>query len=88
MIVAKLRSFTVRLVAVIALLSGNAARPQAPPVEGQLRTQFDKAGITSLKFAGDKYDTDCIADPLTTITIARRSSTSQNQGHAPAKSNL
>ncbi|MHB8500594.1 MAG: DUF5695 domain-containing protein [Candidatus Acidiferrales bacterium] len=38
---------------------GTFAQQSSP---SQFRLEFDKAGITSLKFAGDKYDTDYIAD--------------------------
>ncbi|HXJ04919.1 MAG TPA: DUF5695 domain-containing protein [Candidatus Acidoferrum sp.] len=48
------------LVLVFALLPPATAFAQQQPA--QFRVEFDKAGITSLKFAGDKYDTDYIAD--------------------------
>lgn len=38
---------------------------QAAPAAGQFRVAFDKAGITSLKYNGDRYDTDYIADDAT-----------------------
>jgi len=38
---------------------------EAPAVAPQFTLQFDRAGITSLKFAGDKFDTDYIADEST-----------------------
>ena len=38
---------------------------EAPVVAPRFRVQFDRAGITSLKFASDKYDTDYIADEST-----------------------
>ena len=48
--------------------SSGQSRPapatQAQPA-GQFRVQFDNAGITSIKFAGDKFDTDYIADEAT-----------------------
>jgi hypothetical protein len=42
-----------------------AAPAQAEPARGQFLLQFDRAGITSLKFAGDKFDTNYIADEAT-----------------------
>lgn len=44
-------------------LSASSLAQQSAPA--QFRLEFDKAGITSLKFAGDKYDTDYIADEAT-----------------------
>ena len=44
-----------------ALMYGAEARASAP----QFHVQFDRAGITSLKFVGDKFDTDYIADEST-----------------------
>jgi hypothetical protein len=44
-----------------SLLLGAEARAVAP----QFDVQFDRAGITSLKFVGDKFDTDYIADEST-----------------------
>lgn len=49
-------------VAAVLLLDGSLALAQAPPATGQFRVEFDKAGITSFKFVGDKFDTDYIAD--------------------------
>ena len=46
------------------VFSGSMASQQAP-ARPQFQVQFDKAGISSLKFAGDKYDTDYIADEAT-----------------------
>src|SRR5690349_1568719 len=43
----------------------SASFAQETPAAPQFRVQFDKSGITSLKFAGDKYDTDYIADEAT-----------------------
>src|SRR5690349_20186349 len=39
--------------------------PQQTAPAGKFRVAFDKSGITSLKRAGDKYDTDYIADEAT-----------------------
>jgi hypothetical protein len=38
---------------------------EAPAVAPQFDVQFDRAGVTSLKFVGDKFDTDYIADEST-----------------------
>lgn len=65
MIDARRRFFSFPIIAAFALLWGNAAHAQIQPTEGQFRVQFDKAGVTSLKFAGDKFDTDYIADEAT-----------------------
>jgi hypothetical protein len=46
------------------VFSAVAPAQQAGPLP-QFRIQFDTAGITSLKFEGDKYDTDYIADEAT-----------------------
>ncbi|HKD91133.1 MAG TPA: DUF5695 domain-containing protein [Terriglobales bacterium] len=57
------------LLAAMAILATfavpTAVLGQAAPVTGQFRVAFDKAGITSLKYNGDRYDTDYIADDAT-----------------------
>jgi hypothetical protein len=60
----RLKSFTL---IVLSVLCGSAARAQtqSPPPTGQFRVQFDRSGITSLKYEGDKFDTDYIADEAT-----------------------
>lgn len=50
------------LALVCLLLPSAAALAQQSSPAPQFRVQFDKAGIVSLKFADDKYDTDYIAD--------------------------
>ena len=50
---------------VCALTSCIAATAQQEPASPQFHVQFDKSGITGLKFAGDKYDTDYIAEEAT-----------------------
>ena len=79
MIQARLRYFSFLVAAAFVLLSGNAARDQTPPVEGRFRTQSDKAGITSLKFAGDKFDTDYIADEATLGHVRIRCKMGENE---------
>jgi hypothetical protein len=76
---ARFRFLTLLLIAAVSLLSGNAAHAQSPPIEGQFRTQFDKAGITSLKFAGDKFDTDYIADEATLGHVRIRYKMGENE---------
>lgn len=53
------------LLGAIAVLSAFGFSAQAAPDTGQFRLAFDKAGITSLQYNGDKYDTDYIADEAT-----------------------
>lgn len=38
---------------------------QQPSLAPQFSLRFDKAGVTSLKYVGDKYGTDYIADEAT-----------------------
>jgi hypothetical protein len=76
---AKWRSFTLLLIAVVALVSGSVARAQTPQSEGQFRAQFDKAGVTGLKFAGDKFDTDYIADEATLGHVRVRYKMGENE---------
>ena len=47
------------------LFAGSPLRAQSPPAAGQFRVQFGNSGVTSLKFVGDKFDTDYIADEST-----------------------
>ena len=47
------------------LIFSIAAPAQEAPAPPQFLVQLSNAGITSLKFAGDKYDTDYIADEAT-----------------------
>jgi hypothetical protein len=48
------------------MVAAGATRAQTPaPAAGQFRVQFDKAGITSLKSAGDRFDTEYIAEEAT-----------------------
>jgi hypothetical protein len=55
---------TILLTLVLSLcLFAQTAPPSAPA--GQFRLQFDAHGITSLKFPGDQFDTDYIADEAT-----------------------
>ncbi len=57
-----------RRAAAIALVVGCAlslAAQTTTPAPAQFRVNFDQAGITSLKFADDKFDTDYIADEAT-----------------------
>src|SRR5215475_12700425 len=52
----------VLVVLVCALFLPAVAIAQQPSPASQFRIRFDNAGITSLKFAGDKYNTDYIAE--------------------------
>ena len=49
----------------LLLLSCPSLLAQQAPARGQFRLEFDKNGITSLKFVGDKDDTDYIAEEAT-----------------------
>lgn len=53
----------VALGCVLVLSSLGFSQPPSPASRFSVR--FDKAGITSLKYVGDKYDTDYIADEAT-----------------------
>jgi hypothetical protein len=55
------------------------AQAPAPSAAGQFRVQFDKAGITSLKFAGDQFDTDYIADEATLGHVRVRYKMGENE---------
>jgi hypothetical protein len=46
------------LLCVVDLLCRTAAAQDTASPRGQFRLKFDNAGITSLKYGGDKYDTD------------------------------
>jgi len=46
---------------------------------GQFRLQFDQAGITSLKYAGDQFDTDYIADEATLGHVRVRYKMGENE---------
>jgi hypothetical protein len=60
------RPFLLAAMAILATFAfPTAVLGQAAPVTGQFRVAFDKAGITSLKYNGDRYDTDYIADDAT-----------------------
>jgi len=50
-----------RLALICALFPSVSTLAQQPSPAPKFRVQFDKAGITSLKFVGDKYDTDYVA---------------------------
>ena len=52
-------------VAAALLLAGSLMRAQIPPTTGQFLLQFGSSGVTSLKYVGDKFDTDYIADEST-----------------------
>jgi hypothetical protein len=52
---------------------------EAPAVALQFHVQFDRAGITSLKFAGDKFDTDYIADESTLGHVRIRYKMGENE---------
>jgi hypothetical protein len=43
----------------------NLAFSQQPSPAPQFNVRFDKAGVPSLKYMGDKYDTDYSADEAT-----------------------
>ena len=58
-----------------ALAYGAEARAAAP----QFHVQFDRAGITSLKFVGDKFDTDYIADESTLGHVRIRYKMGENE---------
>jgi len=49
-----------------------AAFAQAPPPAGQFRVEFDQHGVTSLRYAGDKFDTEYIAGEQTLGTVRVR----------------
>ncbi len=66
-------------VAAVLLLDGSLALAQAPPATGQFRVEFDKAGITSFKFVGDKFDTDYIADEATLGHVRVRYKMGENE---------
>src|SRR5262245_7637225 len=53
------------IIALSLLRSVLLCAAEAPAVAPRFRVQFDRAGITSFKFADDKYDTDYIADEST-----------------------
>ncbi len=61
----RFRSSIILPIVAAMLLCSASAQAQAPPTAGQFHVQFDKAGVTSLKFADDKFDTDYIADEAT-----------------------
>jgi len=50
------------IAALLILAVCRVAMAQQPAPTAKFRVEFDKSGITSLKLAGDKYDTDYIAD--------------------------
>jgi hypothetical protein len=56
-----------------------AAFAQTPPPEGQFRVGFDQRGITSLKYAGDKYDTEYIAAEQTLGAVRVRYKMGDNE---------
>ena len=79
MIEIKHRTSSVLLIAAFSLLCGRSTSAQAPPEAGQFRIQFDKAGVTSLKFAGDKFDTDYIAGEATLGHVRVRYKMGENE---------
>jgi hypothetical protein len=65
---------------VTALLAASSTPAQTPALPtGQFRVQFDKAGITSLKYNGDQFDTDYIADESTLGNVRIRYKMGENE---------
>lgn len=52
---------------------------EAPAAAPQFHVQFDRAGITSLKFVDDKFDTDYIADEATLGHVRIRYKMGENE---------
>lgn len=77
------RSVYRRLAAIVSLTfavaTATSAQTPAPPASGQFRIDFDKAGITSLKYAGDELDTDYIADEATLGHVRVRYKMGENE---------
>src|SRR5579863_8538836 len=61
------------------MASACLAQTQTPPATGQFRIQFDKSGVTSLKFAGDQFDTDYIAGEATLGHVRVRYKMGENE---------
>src|SRR5215475_10358566 len=59
------RQAVLGIMAFALLQSGLLCAAEAPADAARFHVQFDRAGITSLKFANDKYGTDYIADEST-----------------------
>lgn len=55
------------------------APTQSEQAAGQFRLQFDKAGITSLKYTGDQFDTDYISDEATLGHVRVRYKMGENE---------
>jgi hypothetical protein len=70
-------SFSLFLGSVACLLANQGNPP--PPPRAQFRVQVDNAGITSLKYAGDQFDTDYIADEATLGHVRVRYKMGENE---------
>ena len=67
----------IALVLLAVLCCGSAASQSAD--QGQFDLKFDDHGITSLKFNGDKFDTDYIADEATLGNVNIRYKMGENE---------
>ncbi|MGH9814565.1 MAG: DUF5695 domain-containing protein [Candidatus Acidiferrales bacterium] len=63
----------------LAAATATWAQTSTELAPGQFRIAFDKAGITSLKHAGDQFDTDYIADEGTLGHVRVRYKLSENE---------